>query len=197
IAPHFHLPVQSGSDRILKKMRRDYTAVEYLGRLEALRKARPGIAITTDIIVGFPGETEEDFDRTFALTDAVRFDSQFSFIFSPRPRTAAGSHEEEWGAIPREVKIQRLERLQRLQRGITGQIMSAQVGSVVEVLVEGRSRFNPDRWFGRTAENRAVDFDGSAAAGAIARVAILKGSPHGLSGTEAQRRPSGGEVEAA
>jgi tRNA-2-methylthio-N6-dimethylallyladenosine synthase len=106
-------------------------------------------------------------------------------------------HEEEWGAIAREVKIQRLERLQRLQREITGQIMSAQVGSVVEVLVEGRSKFNPDRWFGRTAENRAVDFDGSAAAGAIAQVAILRGSPHGLSGTEAQRRPSGGEMGAA
>jgi tRNA-2-methylthio-N6-dimethylallyladenosine synthase len=197
IAPHFHLPVQSGSDRILKKMRRDYTAMEYLGRLEALRRARPGIAITTDIIVGFPGETEEDFDLTLALTEAVRFESQFSFIFSPRPRTAAGLHEGEWGAIPREVKIQRLERLQRLQRGITGQIMSTQVGSVVEVLVEGRSRFNPDRWFGRTAENRGVDFDGSAAPGSIARVAILKGSPHGLSGTEAQRRASGSEVAVA
>jgi tRNA-2-methylthio-N6-dimethylallyladenosine synthase len=198
IAPHFHLPVQSGSDRILKKMRRDYTAVEYLGRLEALRKARPGIAVTTDIIVGFPGETEEDFDRTLALTEGVRFESQFSFIFSPRPRTAAGLHEEEWGAIAREVKIQRLERLQKLQRGITGQIMSAQVGSVVEVLVEGKSKFNPDRWFGRTAENRAVDFDGSAPAGSIAQVEILKGSPHGLSGSEVRRRGSGHrEVEAA
>src|SRR6185295_9766926 len=100
IAPHFHLPVQSGSDRILKMMRRDYTVVEYLERLEKMRAARPGIAVTTDIIVGFPGEAEEDFQRTLELTQAVRFENQFSFVFSPRPKTAAGSHEAEWGAVP-------------------------------------------------------------------------------------------------
>ena len=91
IAPHFHLPVQSGSDPVLKRMRRDYTVVEYLERLEKLRAARPDIAVTTDIIVGFPGETEEDFERTLELTEQVRYENQFSFIYSPRPKTERGA----------------------------------------------------------------------------------------------------------
>ncbi len=182
IAPHFHLPVQSGSDPVLKRMRRDYTVAEYLRRLQALRQARPGIAVTTDVIVGFPGETEEDFQRTLALTEAVRFENQFSFIFSARPRTAAGLREKEWGAIPRELKIERLERLQKLQRQISAEILAKQVGEVVEVLVEGSSKFNPARWFGRTAENRSVTFEGEARAGAIAKVAIERSSPNALAG---------------
>ena len=191
IAPHFHLPVQSGSDRILCRMRRDYTVREYLERLDALRKARAGIAITTDIIVGFPSEAEEDFQRTLELTERVRFENQFSFIFSPRPRTAAGLHEEEWGAVPREVKIERLERLQLIQRRISGEIMATQVGGEVEVLVEGASKFNPDRRFGRTAENRSVNFDGTAAAGSLVRVAIERSSPNALGGTEVNGEDAG------
>jgi len=184
IAPHFHLPVQSGSDRVLERMRRDYTVAEYLERLAALRQARPGIAVTTDIIVGFPGETEEDFQRTLALTRSARFDNQFSFIFSARPKTAAGLREKEWGAIPREVKVERLERLQKAQRQISGEIMAEQVGEVLEVLVEGSSKFNPAKRFGRTAENRSVNFDGGAPAGALARVAIERSSPNALAGVE-------------
>jgi len=184
VAPHFHLPVQSGSDEILKRMRRDYTVEEYLGRLHKLRHARPGIAVTTDIIVGFPGETEQDFERTLALTEQVRFESQFSFIFSPRPRTAAGIHEQEWGAIPHAVKIERLERLQKLQRTISGEIMAEQVGKEIAVLVEGASKFDPLRRFGRTAENRTVNFDGDAPAGALVPVKIERSSPNALSGRQ-------------
>ncbi len=183
IASHFHLPVQCGSDRVLKKMRRDYTVEEYLGRLARLRAARPGIAVTTDIIVGFPSETEAEFEQTLALTEQVRFENQYSFIFSARPRTAAGLHEEEWGAIPHEVKLQRLERLQKLQKRISGELMAAQVGTEVEVLVEGRSKFDPNRRFGRTSQNRTVNFDGEAPAGSLARVRIDKSSPSALSGT--------------
>jgi len=184
IAPHFHLPVQSGSDPVLARMGRDYTLAEYLERLTALRQARPGIAVTTDIIVGFPGETEEDFQRTLALTRSARFDNQFSFIFSARPKTAAGLREKEWGAIPREVKVERLERLQKVQRQISGEIMAEQVGEVLEVLVEGSSKFNPAKRFGRTAENRSVNFDGGAPAGVLARVAIERSSPNALAGVE-------------
>jgi tRNA-2-methylthio-N6-dimethylallyladenosine synthase len=184
IAPHFHLPVQSGSDRILKKMRRDYTVVEYLERLEKLRAARPGIAVTTDIIVGFPGETDEEFEATLRLTEQVRYENQYSFIFSPRPKTAAGIHEAEWGPIPHDLKLERLERLQHLQRRISAEIMSEQVGREVEVLVEGPSKLNPLRRFGRTPENRTVNFEGHAPAGAIVKVRVEKGTPNALSGVE-------------
>jgi tRNA-2-methylthio-N6-dimethylallyladenosine synthase len=194
LAPHFHLPVQSGSDRILSKMRRDYTVVEYLDRLEKLRRARPGIAITTDIIVGFPGETEEDFEKTLRLTEQVRFDNQFSFIFSARPRTAAGIHEKAWGAVPHQLKIQRLERLQKLQREITGQVMREQVGQEVQVLVEGPSKFDPTKRFGRTPENRTVNFTGEAAAGELVWVAVLQSSANSLAGVQPNGRPGPMEV---
>lgn len=187
VAPHFHLPVQSGSDRILAKMRRDYTVEEYLARLGRLRSARPGIAVTTDVIVGFPGETEEDFQQTLALTELVRFENQFSFVFSPRPKTAAGIHAQAWGAVPHEVKIDRLERLQKLQRKISGEIMAAQLGSQVEVLVEGASKFDPTKRFGRTAENRTVNFDGECPSGALVQVRIDRSSPNALGGTLAVR----------
>lgn len=184
IAPHFHLPVQSGSNTVLKRMRRDYTVAEYLERLEKLRAARPGIAITTDIIVGFPGETEEDFEATLRLTEQVRYDNQFSFIYSPRPRTGAALRESEWGSVPHEVKIERLERLQALQRRISGEISAAQVGQEVEVLVEGPSRYNPLKRFGRTPENRTVNFDGDAPAGAFVKVRVEHSTPNQLTGKQ-------------
>jgi len=188
IAPHFHLPVQCGSDPILKKMRRDYTVVEYLDRLHKLRAARPGIAVTTDIIVGFPGESEEDFEKTLALTEAVRFENQYSFIFSPRPKTAAGLHEQSWGPVAHEVKIERLERLQKLQRRISGEIMAEQLGREVEVLVEGASKFDPQRRFGRSPENRTVNFEGDAPAGAFVTVKVERTSPNALSGKQVALR---------
>ncbi|MGZ3481521.1 MAG: tRNA (N6-isopentenyl adenosine(37)-C2)-methylthiotransferase MiaB, partial [Myxococcaceae bacterium] len=132
ICPHFHLPVQSGSDSVLKRMRRDYTVEQYLERLARLRQARPGIAVTTDIIVGFPSESDEEFEATLALTERVRFENQFSFVFSPRPKTGAAMREPEWGPVPHPVKIARLERLQAIQRRISGEIMQTQVGSEIE-----------------------------------------------------------------
>jgi tRNA-2-methylthio-N6-dimethylallyladenosine synthase len=185
IAPHFHLPVQSGSDEVLRRMKRDYTVAEYLERLAALRGARPGIAVTTDIIVGFPGETEEDFQRTLALTEQVRYENQFSFVFSARPRTVAALKEAEWGPVPHEVQVERLERLQAVQRRISGEIGAALERHEVEVLVEGPSKSDSSRRFGRTPENRTVNFDGTAPAGARARVRITHGSPSALLGIEA------------
>jgi tRNA-2-methylthio-N6-dimethylallyladenosine synthase len=185
IAPHFHLPVQSGSNRILSKMRRDYTVASYLERLEKLRAARPGIAVTTDIIVGFPSETEEDFEATLQLTREVRYENQFSFIFSPRPKTAAGSHEQEWGPVPHAVKIDRLERLQAVQRQISAEILGAEVGRTVQVLVEGPSKSDPARRFGRAAENRTVNFEGDAAAGSLTPVEIVRASANALTGIQA------------
>ena len=184
IAPHFHLPVQSGSDAVLHRMRRDYTVEAYLERLWKLRAARPGIAVTTDIIVGYPGETDADFEKTIELTQDVRYDNQFSFIFSPRPRTVAALKEPEWGAIPHEVKIARLERLQKLQRSICAEIVAPLVGQEVEVLVEGPSRFDPGRRFGRTPENRVVNFDGDAPAGTLVTVRIERATPNALSGIQ-------------
>ncbi|WP_163867338.1 tRNA (N6-isopentenyl adenosine(37)-C2)-methylthiotransferase MiaB [Myxococcus eversor] len=184
IAPHFHLPVQCGSDRILKMMRRDYTVVQYMERLNKLREARPGIAVTTDIIVGFPGETEEDFEMTMKLTEEVRFDNQFSFIYSPRPKTGAALREKDWGPIPHEVKIARLERLQKLQRRISAETTAALVDSVVEVMVEGHSRYDAAKRFGRTPENRTVNFEGDAPTGAFVTVKVDRSTPNQLSGKQ-------------
>ncbi|KFA93822.1 tRNA (N6-isopentenyl adenosine(37)-C2)-methylthiotransferase MiaB [Archangium violaceum] len=184
IMPHFHLPVQSGSNPVLKRMRRDYTVVQYLERLEKLRAARPGIAVTTDIIVGFPGETEEDFALTLELTEKVRYENQFSFIYSPRPKTGAALKEDEWGAVPHEVKIERLERLQKIQRRISGEHTASQVGQEVEVMVEGHSRYNAAKRFGRTPENRTVNFDGDAPAGAFVKVLVESATPNQLSGKQ-------------
>ncbi|QDE90653.1 tRNA (N6-isopentenyl adenosine(37)-C2)-methylthiotransferase MiaB [Myxococcus xanthus] len=184
ITPHFHLPVQCGSDRILKMMRRDYTVVQYLERLAKLREARPGIAVTTDIIVGFPGETEEEFEMTMQLTEQVRYDNQFSFVYSPRPKTGAALREKDWGPVPHEVKIARLERLQKLQRRISGEITAALVGSEVEVMVEGHSRYDATKRFGRTPENRTVNFEGDAPAGAFVTVKVERATPNQLSGKQ-------------
>ena len=184
IAPHFHLPVQSGSDPVLKRMRRDYTVAEYLGRLEKLRAARPDIAVTTDIIVGFPGETEDDFTKTLELTERVRYDGQFSFVYSARPKTAALLKEAEWGVVPHEVKVERLERLQSLQKRISAELNATNVGRALEVLVEGRSKTDPTRRFGRTAQNRTVNFDGDAPVGALVEVQIERASASSLGGRQ-------------
>ncbi|QQR41302.1 tRNA (N6-isopentenyl adenosine(37)-C2)-methylthiotransferase MiaB [Myxococcus xanthus] len=184
ITPHFHLPVQCGSDRILKMMRRDYTVVQYLERLAKLREARPGIAVTTDIIVGFPGETEEEFEMTMQLTEQVRYDNQFSFVYSPRPKTGAALREKDWGSVPHEVKIARLERLQKLQRRISGEITAALVGSEVEVMVEGHSRYDATKRFGRTPENRTVNFEGDAPAGSFVTVKVERATPNQLAGKQ-------------
>ncbi len=186
IMPHFHLPVQSGSDEVLKRMKRDYTVAGYLERLGKLRAARPGIAVTTDIIVGFPGETDADFEATLALAKEVRFDGQFSFVYSARPKTVAMLKEDEWGPVPHELKIARLERLNAVQRRVSAEEMSKLVGSTVEVLVEGRSRTDASRRFGRSPHNRVVNFDGDAPVGALVEVAVDFASPSSLGGTQAR-----------
>jgi tRNA-2-methylthio-N6-dimethylallyladenosine synthase len=165
-------------------MRRDYTVEQYLERLAKLRAARPGIAVTTDIIVGFPGETEEEFEMTMRLTEQVRYENQFSFVFSPRPKTGAALREKDWGPISHEVKVARLERLQKLQRKICGEITTTQVGLEVEVLVEGNSKYDAAKRFGRTPENRTVNFEGDAPTGAFVKVLIERATPNQLVGKQ-------------
>ena len=184
IMSHFHLPVQSGSNEVLVRMKRDYTVAQYLVQLEKLRAARPGIAVTTDIIVGFPGETDEDFEKTYALCEQVKYDGQFSFVYSPRPKTVAGLKEAEWGPVPHEVKVKRLERLNVLQKRQSAAAMAELVGQTVEVLVEGASRTNAERRMGRTSHNRVVNFDGDAPVGALIEVKVEASSATSLSGKQ-------------
>jgi tRNA-2-methylthio-N6-dimethylallyladenosine synthase len=190
VMPHFHLPVQSGSDSVLARMRRTYTVEWYLDRLEKLRAARPGIAITTDIIVGFPGETEEDFQKTMDLVERVRFENAYSFIYSPRPRTAAARHLHEWGEVPRETAVARLVRLQAVLREHSFEYYASCIGTQVEVLVEGPSRYDPERRFGRTPENRVVNFDGDAEVGQTVMVRVDEATPNSLSGVQVGHSPA-------
>ena len=155
LAGYLHLPVQSGSDRVLRLMKRGYTAAEYLGKIRLLRKARPGISISSDFIVGFPGEEEADFQATLELIEAVGFDRSFSFIYSPRPGTPAASVPDE---TPVEVKQRRLERLQALVNERADAISRSMVGRVERVLVEKPSRKSPREVCGRTQNNRWVNF---------------------------------------
>jgi tRNA-2-methylthio-N6-dimethylallyladenosine synthase len=187
VMPHFHLPVQSGSDAVLARMRRDYGVAEYLDRFERLSAARPGIAITTDFIVGFPGESDADFEASLALLERARFEQSFSFLFSPRPHTIAAlklNGAPEWAEVPREVAVARLERLQAAQRRIAGEILASQLGRTVEVLVEGPSDEEGIRR-GRTPENRLVHFagdEGAAPAGAIVHARVTRAGQSSLSG---------------
>ena len=154
LAGHVHLPVQHGSDRILAAMKRGYTSLEYKSTVRKLRAARPGIAISSDFIVGFPGETEADFARTMALIDDVGFDHSFSFVFSPRPGTPAASLVDD---TPADVKLERLQRLQARLEAHGNAIGAARVGTVQRILVEGPSRKDPGELMGRTECNRVVN----------------------------------------
>jgi len=184
LMPHFHLPVQSGSDPILERMRRGHTVAHYLERVDRLRRTCPDVALTTDLIVGFPGETAQDFEATMALVERARFDNVYSFVYSPRPHTAAALHEVEWGHVPHEVKVERIERLQARVREISLGFAQAKVGKVVQVLVEGPSKTDPRKRFGRTPENRVVNFLGEAAAGTVVEVEIDRVTPNALFGQE-------------
>jgi tRNA-2-methylthio-N6-dimethylallyladenosine synthase len=187
VMPHFHLPVQSGSDAVLARMRRDYSVAEYMDRFDRLSAARPGIAVTTDFIVGFPGETEEDFEASLALLERARFEQSFSFLFSPRPHTVANvrmNSAPEWREVPREVAVARLERLQAAQRRIAARHLADELGKTVEVLVEGPSDEPGDR-LGRTPENRLVHFaaeEREAPSGALVRVRVTRAGASSLSG---------------
>jgi tRNA-2-methylthio-N6-dimethylallyladenosine synthase len=154
LASHLHLPVQSGSDRILAAMKRGHTVLEYKSRIRKLRELRPGISITTDFIVGFPGETEADFEATLRLQDEVGFDASFSFIYSARPGTPAAEFADD---TPSEVKQARLERLQQANNAMAQRISRQMVGTRQTILVEGPSQRNPAELCGRTENNRVVN----------------------------------------
>ncbi len=155
LAPHVHLPVQSGSDRVLAAMKRGYTALEYRSIARRLQQARAGISLSSDFIVGFPGETDGDFEATLKLAGDVGFDSSFSFLYSPRPGTPAAELPDP---TPQEVKRQRLQRLQAQLEAQSRAISERMVGSVERVLVEGPSKKNPHELAGRTGNNRVVNF---------------------------------------
>jgi len=180
LAGHLHLPVQSGSDRVLAAMKRGYTVLEYKSLVRKLRAARPDLSLSSDFIVGFPGETAADFEQTLALIDAIGFDSSFSFIFSPRPGTPAAEMAD---ATPAAEKAERLARLQQRIEAQAAAISRAMVGSVQHVLVEGRARKDANELAGRTANNRVVNFPGSERlVGHAVDVTITAALPHSLRG---------------
>jgi tRNA-2-methylthio-N6-dimethylallyladenosine synthase len=169
VCEHVHLPLQSGSTRILKAMRRTYSRERYLDLVGRLRDAVPDLALGTDVIVGFPGESERDFEQTLAVVEEVRFDSAFTFIYSPRAGTEAAELPDQ---VPEEVKHERLERLVEVVQRIAAERNAERVGRVEEVLVEGPSRTDPALLRGRTRRNTTVNFAGSAAAGELVPVLI-------------------------
>jgi tRNA-2-methylthio-N6-dimethylallyladenosine synthase len=154
---HLHLPVQHGSDRILMAMKRGYTAMEYKSTIRKLRAIRPDLAMSSDFIVGFPGETEDDFEKMMKLVDDVGYDTSFSFIYSPRPGTPAAALHDD---TPHSVKLKRLQRLQATLDESVRAISASRLGTVQRILVEGAARKTPDALFGRTECNRAVVFTG-------------------------------------
>jgi len=180
LVSHLHLPVQTGSDRVLAAMKRGYTTLEYKSLVRKLRAARPDISLSTDFIVGFPGETEEDFEKTMKLIDEVGFDASFSFIFSPRPGTPAAEMNDD---TPAEVKTARLMRLQKRIEELAFAVSETMVGTMQRVLVEGKSRKNEHELAGRTDNNRIVNFSGSPRLiGTFAEVRITAALPHSLRG---------------
>jgi tRNA-2-methylthio-N6-dimethylallyladenosine synthase len=183
LCPHSHLPVQSGSDRILERMRRRHTSNEYRRLVDRLRASRPDLAITTDLIVGFPGETDADFADTLKLVRDVVFTDSFSFKYSPRPGTPASSMTDE---VSEPVAQARLEELQDLQRSLTLDAHRARVGETTEILVEGPSRRGGAQLSGRDPFHRVVNFSTEAesqpAPGALVQVEIVDATPHSLIG---------------
>jgi tRNA-2-methylthio-N6-dimethylallyladenosine synthase len=188
IGRHLHLPVQSGSTRVLAAMRRRYTRAEYLALVDAVRARLPEVALSTDMIVGFPGETEADFEETLSLTAAVRFQSMFSFKYSPRPQTLADKRLAD--DVPEAEKTRRIVALQALQRDIQSALHAAQVGRTLDVLVDGASRRRETELTGRTSTNVVVNLPGPPAwIGRTLPVRIERAGPHSLWGTRAGAAP--------
>jgi len=181
VCEHVHVPLQSGSSRILKRMRRTYDRDRYLRLVETLRGAVPDLALGTDVIVGFPGETEDDFAETLEVVEAVRFESAFTFIYSPRAGTEAASMPDQ---VPENVKHERLERLVETTQRIAAERNGDRVGRVEEVLVEGSSRTDAALLRGRTRRNTTVNFTGSTPAGSLAAVVIDASTSTTLRGRE-------------
>ena len=180
LASHMHLPVQSGSDRILKAMRRTYSVESYYRKVAMLREARPDIALTTDIIVGFPGETREDFEATMKLVRDIHFDSVFAFPYSPRPGTAAAELEDD---VPKETKSEHLQELFAEQAHITAKRYATYVGRIEQVLVEGPSKAHEEELTGRTSHNVIVNFAGPRRlVGRMVELRLAAALPHSLRG---------------
>ena len=178
---HIHLPLQSGSSRVLKRMRRTYTRERYLDRIAMIREYVPDCALTTDIIVGFPGETEEDFAQTLEVAEQVGYDGAFTFIYSPRRGTEAATLEDQ---LPHEVKVERMERLVEVVQRRALDRAQRFVGRTLDVLVEGPSRTDPSRLRGRCSHNKVVNFTGLGAAGDIVEVEIESATSQTLLGHE-------------
>ena len=181
VCEHTHLPLQSGSTRLLKRMRRTYGRERYLELVDRMRAAVPDLALTTDIIVGFPGETEDDFRETLEVVEEVRYDGAFTFVFSPRRGTEAATMPDQ---VPDEVKRERIERLIDVVQRIARERNETRVGGVEEVLVEGPSRTDPGVLRGRTRRNTTVNFRGAASAGDLVSVQIEGATSTTLRGTE-------------
>jgi len=180
LVSHLHLPVQSGSDRILAAMKRGYSVLEFKSLVKKLKAARPDLSLSSDFIIGFPGETEEDFEKTMRLIEELNFDNSFSFLYSPRPGTPAADMADD---TPQEIKIQRLMRLQKTIEAQALKISQAMVGTTQRILVEGHARKDASELAGRTANNRVVNFVGNE--GLIGRfidVTITVALPHSLRG---------------
>jgi tRNA-2-methylthio-N6-dimethylallyladenosine synthase len=180
VCPHMHLPLQSGSSRILKKMRRTYTRERFLDRVALIREHNPDIALTTDIIIGFPGETEADFEETLEVCEAVGFDGAFTFIYSPRRATEAAAFVGEF--VPHEVSVERMERLVEVVQRRAGERAQRFVGRTLDVLVEGSSRTDAARLRGRIGHGKVVNFSGLAQPGEIVPVEITAATSQTLAG---------------
>jgi tRNA-2-methylthio-N6-dimethylallyladenosine synthase len=181
VCEHIHLPLQSGSSRVLKAMRRTYNRERYLDRVAMIRELVPDCAITTDIIVGFPGETEADFEETMEVVEQVRYDSAFTFIFSPRRGTEAATLPD---ALPDAVKKEWMQRLVAAVQEHAAERAQRFVGRTMEVLVEGRSRTDADKLRGRTRHNKTINFDGIAAPGELTEVTVSSATSTTLAGEE-------------
>ena len=180
VCEHIHLPVQSGSDAVLKRMKRAYSRKSYLEKVDMVRSAIPDVAITTDIIVGFPGETEAEFAETLSLVEAARYDAAFTFQYSSRPMTEAAGLPDH---LPKEIVQERFERLVALQSDISLEQNVQLIGRMESVLVEGSSKKNPGKLTGRTRTNKLVHFDDTGATtGTFATVEITSAHPHFLEG---------------
>jgi tRNA-2-methylthio-N6-dimethylallyladenosine synthase len=182
LCEHIHLPLQSGSSRILKAMRRTYTRERYLDRVALIREHVPDCALTTDIIVGFPGETEEDFEQTLSVCEDVGYDAAFTFVYSPRRGTEAAEITE--GVVPHEVKVERMQRLVEVVQRRAHERAQRFVGRTLDVLVEGPSRTDPSRLRGRSRHNKAVNFAGLAQPGEIVTVDVHAATSQTLAGEE-------------
>jgi tRNA-2-methylthio-N6-dimethylallyladenosine synthase len=182
VCEHAHLPLQSGSSRILKAMRRTYDRERYLRLVDELRAAIPDLALTTDLIVGFPGETEDDFAETLGAVEEVGFDGAFTFVYSPRAGTEAAVMADQ---VPDDVKHERIERLIDVVQGVAADRNAARIGGVEEVLVESPSRTDPTLLRGRTRRNTTVNFAGTAVPGDLVAVRIDEATSTTLRGVQA------------